>query len=566
MKLAVDALPSDKPYPRFVTRQVESLNGVWDFHFLGDQAISDAEIPSLDFPYRQVVPASFDAMPDTVGQRGLAAYRTRFFLAGGNSGLLDFEGIGFWARVYIDGKAVGGIRHGWTPFEVDVGPSESIERELIVIVDNRFDFQRSPLHEEFFDFHHWGGITRSVWLHEVPKNFIRHVTVCAEESDRMAVDVEMSEGGGNFPSFEIDGHAVLPESCTWKVTTICSAHFTRLQLSQWNPCAPNLHLLRVTIPSDDMVTRFGVRKVEAKEGEIFLNGERIRLFGVNRHESHPQYGSALPLAQLFADLQLIRGLGGNFIRGSHYPQDQRFLDLCDEMGMLVWEEGVGWGQWERQFSEPDFQMEHAAMMKAMMRRSINHPAIVIWGFLNEAATDRPACRTIFEQTVSNIRAMDSTRLVSSATRVPMQDLCYDLVDIVSVNIYPGWYGCQDHPDPLSLICPRIAEILIHLRDSGFSGKPFILSEIGVEALPGWQDSFQGFFTEDYQAKYLEIVVEEFLGNPGIAGLSIWHFSDARTYKGGRSLMRPRAFNNKGIFDEYRRPKRAVEKIRSLINI
>jgi beta-glucuronidase len=70
-------------------------------------------------------------------------------------------------------------------------------------------------------------------------------------------------------------------------------------------------------------------------------------------------------------------------------------------------------------------------------------------------------------------------------------------------------------------------------------------------VPGWQDSFHGFFTEDYQAKYLGIVVEEFLENSGIAGLAIWHFSDARTYRGGRSLMRPRAFNNKGIFDEYR---------------
>jgi beta-glucuronidase len=314
-----------------------------------------------------------------------------------------------------------------------------------------------------------------------------------------------------------------------------------------------------------MVTRFGVRKVEAREGGIFLNEERVRLFGVNRHESHPQYGAALPLAQLVADLQLIRDLGGNFVRGSHYPQDQRFLDLCDEMGILVWEEGIGWGQGERQFSDKDFRNEHASMMQAMIRRSINHPSIIIWGFLNEAATDHHACRPFIEETVRDLRTMDSSRLIALATRVPMEDLCYDLLDLVCVNIYPGWYGCQDHPDPLSLIRPRIAEILAHLRDSGFSDKPFILSEIGVEALPGWQDSFQGFFTEDYQAKYLENVVGEFLENPGISGLAIWHFSDARTYRGGRSLMRPRAFNNKGLFDEYRRPKRAVEKIRSLMS-
>jgi hypothetical protein len=83
-------------------------------------------------------------------------------------------------------------------------------------------------------------------------------------------------------------------------------------------------------------------------------------------------------------------------------------------------------------------------------------------------------------------------------------------------------------------------------------------------VPGWQDSFHGFFTEDYQAKYLGIVVEGFLETSGIAGLAILHFSDARTYRGGRGLMRPRAFNSKGIFDRYRRPKRAVEKIRGLM--
>jgi beta-glucuronidase len=204
------------------------------------------------------------------------------------------------------------------------------------------------------------------------------------------------------------------------------------------------------------------------------------------------------------------------------------------MGILVWEEGIGWGQVERQFSDKDFRNEHASMMQAMIRRSINHPSIIIWGFLNEAATDHHACRPFIEETVRDLRTMDSSRLIALATRVP-------------------------------LIRTRIAEILAHLRDSGFSDKPFILSEIGVEALPGWQDSFQGFFTEDYQAKYLENVVGEFLENPGISGLAIWHFSDARTYRGGRSLMRPRAFNNKGLFDEYRRPKRAVEKIRSLMS-
>jgi beta-glucuronidase len=560
----VVAHPSDKPYPRFVTRRVKSLNGLWDFQYLGESHIAEGDVAGIEFPERQTVPSSFDALPDTAGKQGLAVYRTWFNLPPGESGLLEFEGVGFWACVYIDGKKAGGISHGWTPFEVKVSPSPSPVREVIVLTDNRFDTHRSPLHEEFFDFHHWGGMTRSVWLHELPECFIQHTRVVAEATDRLMVDVEFSKTPEGLPSFEIDGHPVVFKSFVWKSPTVLSASIDGLDLTPWSHVTPNVHVLRVSTLSDDMVTRFGVRKIQAGEGAIFINGERVRLFGVNRHESHPQYGSALPFAQLLADLQLIRDLGGNFVRGSHYPQDQRFLDLCDEMGILVWEEGVGWGQSEIQFSKKDFRTEHDSMMAAMIRRSINHPSIIIWGFLNEATTDRVACRPFIAETAGHVRAMDSTRLVALATRVPMEDLCYDLYDVVSVNIYPGWYGCQDHHDPLALIVPRITEILEHLKGSEISSKPFLLSEIGVEALPGWRDSFHGFFTEDYQAEYLEIVVKEFLGNPRIAGLAIWHFSDARTYRGGRSLMRPRGFNNKGLFDEYRRPKRAVENIRKLM--
>jgi beta-glucuronidase len=553
-----------KPYPRFATRRVQSLNGMWDFIFLGEQVAEDLDPALILFTDRHPVPSSFDAMPDTVGKRGLAAYRTFFSLPPGRSGLIEFEGIGFWGRVFIDGKVAGEIRHGWTPFSVNVSPSESAGREILVLVDNRFDFARSPLHEEFFDFHHWGGITRSVWMHELPETYIQQVNVRAQTSGRVEVEVEWNQHPDCVPTFDIDGQLTAPISLTWSRPNVAEACFTGLNLSLWRPAKPNLHTLRVSTDVDDFETRFGVRTITAKEGKLFLNGENLELFGVNRHESHPQYGSALPLAQLVADLQLIRDLGGNFVRGSHYPQDQRFLDLCDEMGMLVWEEGVGWGQRERQLTDPDFRQEHAVMMKAMMRRSINHPAIIIWGFLNEAGTNHPSCRPIFEETVHAVRALDPTRLVASATMFPMDDLCYDLFDIVSANIYPGWYGCEDHPDPLALIRPRIAEILAHLHATGHSARPFILSEIGVEALPGWHDAFDGFFTEEFQASYLDIVVDEFLINPALVGLAIWHFSDARTYRGGRSLMRPRAFNNKGIFDEYRRPKRAVEKIRSLM--
>jgi beta-glucuronidase len=146
---------------------------------------------------------------------------------------------------------------------------------------------------------------------------------------------------------------------------------------------------------------------------------------------------------------------------------------------------------------------------------------------------------------------------------PKDDLYYDLVDIISHNLYPGWYGCEDVEDPLALIVPRIRECLASIDERGQAAKPYILSKIGAEALYGWRDSLNGFFTEEYQAKYLETVVREVEQNPRIAGVALWHFSDARTYSGGRALMRPRAFNNKGTLDEYRRPKQAYDAVKSV---
>lgn len=266
---------------------------------------------------------------------------------------------------------------------------------------------------------------------------------------------------------------------------------------------------------------------------------------------------------MFNDLRHLRDLGCNFIRGSHYPQDQRFLDLCDELGFIVWEENLGWGQRERTLSNETFQDHHTETLRSMAHASFNHPCVVIWGFLNEVGSDQAYARPVLKKTVNELRQLDPSRLISFASMYALTDICFDLVDVIAINIYPGWYGCEDVEDPLGLIVPHMRQCFEHLSTGALIDKPVIISEIGAEGLYGWHEPHNDFYTEEYQADYLRIACDEALSHPRCSGIAVWHFSDVRTYGTGRSIKRPRTFNNKGTLDEYRRPKLAYRAVRDV---
>ncbi len=548
----------NKPFPQHQRRVVHSLDGSWDFSFLGDVDGDSVDLGSVDFADRMLVPAAFDSLPRLMGRRGVAVYRRSIPTTPGRRRLLHFEAVSLWCRVFVDGVALTDHDCGYTGFWCDAGASERESTEIIVVVDNRFDWQRTPLHEQFFDFYQWGGITRSAWLHEVPETYVRsaHVRVDDFVAGMITVTVRLSAAAAEVTT-SIDGAAS-------GVHAVSGSEFS-IELSvpdprPWSPDAPHLHTLAIRVGEDDLIVRFGLRTIRTSGREILLNDQPIKLLGYNRHEFHPDTGSSVSPAQHLIDLHLLEDLGCNFVRGSHYPQDQRFLDLCDELGILVWEEGLGWGQRERQLTDPHFRQSHLRMLDEMVDASVNHPCVIIWGFLNEAGTNEESTRPIFEESVARLRERDPDRLVACASMFPLDDLFHDQVDIINHNLYPGWYDTGEHPDPLSLILPRVHECLAHVAQFD---KPYVISETGAEALPGWHDPLNGFFTEEYQAEYLRVFCEEAVGNPAIAGLAIWHFSDARVDRNEQLIRRPRGYNNKGTFDEYRRPKAACAVVREV---
>jgi beta-glucuronidase len=312
-----------------------------------------------------------------------------------------------------------------------------------------------------------------------------------------------------------------------------------------------------------MATSFGLRTIKAEKGRILLNDEPIQLRGYNRHEWHPSGGPATSLQQMVADLQHLLSLGCNFVRGAHYPQDQRFLDLCDQYGILVWEENLGWQQREGALTDPLYHRHHREALEAMIRTSFNHPSVIMWGFLNEAESDKPYSDTLFVESAELVRKLDGSRLLSFASDRPATDRHFSLVDVISINAYPGWYNCIDVDQPLNLVRPALRELFCSLDAKGWSEKPVIISEIGAEAIYGHHDQTGDFFSEEYQAELLALAIREAVENPRCSGIALWQFCDTRSFGGGRSLARPRTFNNKGTMDEYRRPKLAYGRVKEL---
>ncbi len=495
-------------------------------------------------------------------------------LAPGCRGCLRFGAVSIGAKVVVDGGWLGRNTCGYAPFTVDV-PAGAGPRELIVVADNRFDAERTPMHEPSFDFYQHGGILRPARLDHLPDSHpsvarfsILPTSGYREGAVEFRVNVDGPPPDGHVLEFRLDGEVVRQVPCPPPgEKTIFDACVRNPKL--WSLESPHLHEAEVRLIApdgravDDAVDSFGLRRVEVIGGKLMLNGDALQLRGFNRHEWHPSCGSATSEAQMASDLALLRHAGCNFVRGCHYHQDQRFLDLCDRMGMLVWEENLGWGQSEQVLCDPNFRDHHRQALAAMVEASMNHPSVILWGFLNEGRSDLPVTEEIYAESFQLIREMDPTRLVTYATNRPGTDRYLSLCDIISLNLYPGWYSDPGHPDPVALIAPAFDTHLADLHARGFADKPVLISEIGVECLYGWRDSHGDFFSEAFQARYLSEACRAALADARFCGIAIWHFADTRTCSGGFALGRPRTFNNKGVLDEFRRTKEAYEAVRKV---
>lgn len=543
-------------------RKVTSLDGLWDFRIASEEApfawISDRPV---------LVPGAWETLPGLEMYRGQARYSKAFTLLHPNTVRIVFGGVSHTGTVIVDGKVVGNHNDAFTPWEVIIPDIEAGQHLLEVEVDNSFG-PHSALHREN-DYYTYGGITRPVELQIIPTVYLDRIYAHSSmDGDgwlltlRAVVrNLEKTEqqrlvkASVARKAFDL-GMVVIPAG---KSVEICST--VRIEgVSAWSAETPFLYFLCVELFDgetivDDLIDRIGFRQIAIRGKELWLNGQAFRLRGYNRHEDHALFGNALPIEAMMTDLQILSDMGCNFIRTAHYPNDLRFLDLCDELGFYVWEESHARGI---DFSHPKIDQQIEASTREMLEWHYNRPSIVIWGCLNECDTETEHGQQMYARVLKQIKDFDPHRPNTYATHHRKKDKCLKYADIISLNIYTGGLV-----DTIADIAPVIEDLLqwIHSEDSaGGRGKPVIMSEFGAEALYGNLHRFRNHWSEEYQAAVLDESLRVYLNHEDIIGAAIWQFCDCRVTE-SNFKWRPRTYNNKGTLDEYRRPKMAYEVVK-----
>jgi len=416
------------------------------------------------------VPHCFNARdavdPDVSYYRGQGWYRTNLKIANpfpNGRTLLQFEGAGQKSRVFIDldkvAEHVGGYDE-WTVDITDAAAKALANAQnkgaipLTIVCDNSHDLEMIP--SDFSDFNLYGGLYRYLDLIYVPAVSIQRVlitsTLKADGSAEVSVRARLyspvpiadptrvsirvfSPSGTNVHSGPGPGNWTGEREI---------AKFTIPKAELWSPSHPALYRCEVTLSNahKEMTVseRFGIRHFEfVNHGPFKLNGERLLIRGTQRHEDHAGLGAAMTEDLIRKEIQMIKEMGANFIRLGHYQQSRIVLDLCDELGIMVWEEipwcrsGVGNEMWQEQAHR---------MLGNMIDQHFNHPSVILWGLGNEndwpgefPSEDHQAIRTFLSQLNDEAHRLDPTRVTS----IRRCEFCKDIPDVYSPSIWAGWY-------------------------------------------------------------------------------------------------------------------------------
>ncbi len=537
-------------------RRTEELDGLWDFRMDG-----------MEKQYRLPVPACWEQHPDFLRHRGRGVYTRKITLMRMENLRLEFKGVSHTADVFLDGCHIAHHYNAYTPFSVLIKSVPAGEHTLSVSADNRFS-PDSALHIPN-DYYSYGGITRPVVLERIPDIYIRKVHFTPIWHNGVwsgKIQVTLSNLSNKYchatVCITLDGQDLKGEA-QLNPGEDCDLQFVQdfLNIREWSVLDPQLYILNTVVsidgnPIDDLIERVGFRRIEIEGTKLLLNGKPIFLMGFNRHEDYACDGCAVSFQHMVQDLDMIQDMHANAVRTSHYPNDERFLDLCDERGILVWEENHARGLTLPQMQNPNFERQCEDCIREIVENHYNHPAIIIWGILNECASETDEGRRMYEKQYTQLRMLDVSRPLTSATCRHFQDICLDLPDVVSYNLYAGWYE-----DERAAV--RNAREIEWVQASGGADKPIIVSEFGAGANYGFRDRSHCKWSEEYQADVLQENLCAYLYDPNLTGAFVWQFADCRVSEELWFARRARCHNNKGVVDEYRRPKLAYDVVKAM---
>lgn len=598
-----------------IAQQSISLNNGWEF-LKGDMGgiweVVRPAVPAspetLPIWQKVTLPHSwnaFDAVdPDINYYQGPGWYRTQIAVNNpypGGRTLLHFEGAGQKTEVYLYTKRVGSHVGGYDEFVVDVTDavkefaSTSTFKErykgmipLSIRCDNTRDLQMIP--SNMSDFNVYGGLYRYLNLEYFPAISIDKMFITPsldQKGTNARIDVSANwlkpilnetatveigiydPKGQKIAETNLNVKPENEEQALWQIT------IRKPEL--WTTENPALYTCRVVLKSEKgeqkFQENFGIRQYEFQDkGPFFLNGKRLLLRGTHRHEDQAGVGPALTYPMMRHEMEMMKAMGVNFIRLGHYQQSRHILDLCDSLGILVWEE-IPWCRGG--LGGETYKSQARRMLTNMISQHRNHPSIILWGIGNE--NDWPGDFPEFSQVDIRVfmkelndlsHQLDPTRK-TSIRRCPF---CKDLVDVYAPSIWAGWYkgqftdyralsakemndvnhffhaewGGDSHAGRHSEDQDKILQtILTEKGDSGFTTENLI--KYGMVT-----GSKGGDWSETYICNLFDWHLKEQETMPWLTGAAFWTFKDFST------PIRPENpipyVNQKGVVERDQTPK------------
>ena len=469
--------------------------------------------------------------------------------------LLTFEGAAHDSTVFCNGKKVGEHHCGYTAFTVDLTDSVLYGQDnlLCVRLDSR-EILNVPPFGYVIDYMTYGGIYRDVRLEVKEKvslsDIFVHTAIDFRSSPvtaQITSEITLTESNGNvtirqyyMPKSTAAGQESWRLLCEQTVSTdvSCDKEFSLTATITapllWDTEEANLYILKTQLYQDNTIldeteTTFGIREAVFKKDGFYLNGRKLRICGLNRHQSFPYVGYAMPksMQRLDADL-LKKELGLNAVRTSHYPQSHYFLERCDELGLLVFTEFPGW----QHIGDDSWKAQAVANAEDMIRQYRNHPSIILWGIrINESPDDD----AFYEKTNAVAHKLDPSRPTGGVRAMKKSHL---LEDVYTYNdfLHDGEMpGC----DPKKKVTSDME-------------KPYLISEYNGHMYPT-----KAFDNEERRSEHAirhANVLDAVAGQPDIAGSFGWCMFDYNTHKDFGSGDR---ICYHGVMDMFRNPKLAA---------
>ncbi|MEN3324980.1 glycoside hydrolase family 2 TIM barrel-domain containing protein [Mariniflexile soesokkakense] len=558
------------------------INSGWQF------SENETQWETVNLPHTWNINDAFDDVPGY--RRGLGYYKKKVYLSSEEKGrihYLKFNAVNQEATVFVNGKLIGNHKGGYTAFNFDV--SEFINYDaynlIEVTVDNSHNENIPPLDA---DFTFYGGIYRDVEFISISKQhfslddfasdgfYVNYYNVSEEKAGVTVTCILNNRATINLKTklrldlLDAEGNLVKTRTELLKLPAETSNEF-KIKLPEvynpklWSPEIPYLYHLQLVLTNeqgvvlDSKLANIGFRwiGVDAEKG-FFLNGKPIKLVGVNRHQDFNGFGNAVAIELQKKDIEIIKNMGGNFLRFAHYPHARELYDMCDKLGIMVWTEIP---VVNKVTDTEAFFTTSLDMQKEHIKQYYNYPSVAMIGYMNEIflrlAFDNKSSEDSKQQLktttlkLANDLEVLTRRLAPNHITVMAGHLnevynetgIADLPKIFGWNLYFGWYD-KDIPD---------LGVFLDNQHERYPNRSLLLSEYGpgadVRIFTRTPKKFD--FSWDYQAKLHQSYYEQIMNRPFMTGMAAWNFADFGSEFRGDPIPH---VNQKGLVQYDRTPK------------